>query len=267
ALMARMMSLPAAPELAQAVDTVDPVAIVKARDWVAGHIAKEVRDLLIARLDRLPTDGAFSPSAEQAGRRALRRTLLTLLSATDTEAVIERAESLYERMQNMTDRITSLSAVNHLDDARREGLFARFYETWSHDPLVMDKWMGLQATSRRPGTFDRVKTLMRDPIFDLENPNRVRALLGMFAMHNLAAFHDASGAPYSFFMDRIVDIDRLNPMLSSRLLPAVSEWSRLEPARRALLKQALETLAHTENLSANLLEVLEKTRRTETIDA
>ena len=69
---------------------------------------------------------------------------------------------------------------------------------------MLDKWFSLQATSRQPGTINRVRTLIRHRAFDIENPNRVRALIGTFCHANQRRFHDASGEGYRFLSSYVL---------------------------------------------------------------
>ena len=52
---------------------------------------------------------------------------------------------------------------------------------------------------------------MPHPAFSLSNPNRVRALIGSFAMGNLTQFHRADGAGYEFLADIVLAARRLEP--------------------------------------------------------
>ena len=67
-----------------------------------------------------------------------------------------------------------------------------------YDPLIVDKWLSLQASIPEPATLDRVKALTAHPAFSFANPNRVRALIGAFAMSNPTQSNRADGAGYDF---------------------------------------------------------------------
>ena len=94
----------------------------------------------------------------------------------------------------------------------------------------MDKWFSLQATSALPGTLDRVTWLLSHPVFDLGNPNRVRALVYAFCVGNPVRFHAADGKGYRFWVERMREIDPLNPEVAARLAGAVSHF---RPRRRS----------------------------------
>src|SRR5206468_674760 len=99
---------------------------------------------------------------------------------------------------NMTDTMAALGAINHSVAGERETLFARFEAKWRDEPLVLDKWFALQAKSQRPDTLARVHALTAHPKFNRRNPNRVRALVAVFATRNWPCFHAADGAGYAF---------------------------------------------------------------------
>ena len=50
--------------------------------------------------------------------------------------------------------------------------------------MVMEKWLGLEASSPFSGTIQHMQKLMRDPVFEPDNPNKLRSVLGTFAMAN-----------------------------------------------------------------------------------
>ena len=123
---------------------------------------------------------------------------------------------------------------------------------------MLDKWFSLQATSRLPDTLGRVRELTRHPGFDLQNPNRVRAVIGAFCHANQRRFHDASGEGYRFLSGHVLAIDAFNPQSAARLLGAASRWRRLDEARGALLRDELERILKAPKLSKDCYEVARK---------
>ena len=43
----------------------------------------------------------------------------------------------------MTDQVAALAALASRACPEREAALAAFYEQWRHDPLIMNKWLGL----------------------------------------------------------------------------------------------------------------------------
>ena len=76
---------------------------------------------------------------------------------------------------------------------------------------MLDKWLSLAGLHPGGETLDRVRGLMQHPAFSLSNPNRIRALIGSFAMANLTQFNRADGAGYDFLADIVLQLDGTNP--------------------------------------------------------
>src|SRR5690606_6407769 len=116
-----------------------------------------------------------------AGMRALRNSALSYL--TYAEQSPERASAHYATADNMTDLIQALTVLTHRfpqSDEAKEALEA-FEQRFCDNPLVIDKWLAVQATIPGHDALDRVKALMTNRHFVASNPNRFRSLIGSFA--------------------------------------------------------------------------------------
>ena len=158
----------------------------------------------------------------------------------------------------MTDRQAALVAlVNSPFEQQREAALADFAERWAAYPLVMDQWFSVQAVASQPGALERVEKLMEHPLFTLRNPNKVRALIGAFVNQNLANFHAIDGSGYAFLADRIIELDRSNPQIASRLVTPLSRWRKFDDERQALMRAQLSRIL-AEKLSPDVYEVVSK---------
>ena len=171
---------------------------------------------------------------------------------------VDMVATQYRNGDNMTDRMAALSLLSDLETPERQSALDDFYDRFKDDALVVDKWYSVQARSTRDDTIDQVTALMARDDFTLRNPNRVRALVGAFAMGNPLGFHRADGAGYGFVADRIVEIDALNPQLAARLVDPLGRWRRFDSARRELMKSALDRILGTPNLSRDVFEKASK---------
>ena len=167
------------------------------------------------------------------------------------------AKTLFDAADNMTDRQGALSVLASLEVPERVSALDAFYDRYKADPLVLDKWFGLQASAQRAETAQAVEALAAHPDFTLANPNRLRALAGSFAM-NQWAFHDASGRGYRFLSDMIIAADRLNPQTAAKLVPPLGRWRRFRPNRAALMRAELERVVASPNLSKDVFEQASK---------
>jgi aminopeptidase N len=133
-----------------------------------------------------------------------------------------------------------------------------FYARYADDPLIVDKWLTLQATVPEPATLDRVKALTNHPAFSFTNPNRVRALIHAFALANHKEFNRADGAGYDFIVDTVLTLYPKNPQVAARLLSALKSWRVLEPARRARAQAALRRVAAAPSLSPDVGDIVQR---------
>jgi aminopeptidase N len=158
----------------------------------------------------------------------------------------------------MTDVLAALSVLTDLDCPERAAALDAFYRRWQDDALVVDKWFGLQARSSLPGTIEAVEALTLHPAFSRANPNRLRALVGTFSQANPLHFHDTSGAGYQFLADEVLILDPDNPQVAARMVQALGQWRRFDPARQALMKAQLQRIHDTPGLSTNTFEMVSK---------
>ncbi|HEY0104512.1 MAG TPA: aminopeptidase N [Rhizomicrobium sp.] len=257
ATAAFMMLPPLDSELAQAMATPDPDGIFAGRMALIRAVAAAHGARIRALYDEMTTPGIFDPGAGPAGRRSLRNACLRHLTAADDEDAATLAEAHYRAASNMTDMIAGLGALTRMESPRRDAAFADFHDRFRNDPLVLDKWMSLQAGSCLPGTVDAVRRLMKHAAFDLKNPNRVRSLVGAFAGNHLR-FHAGDGRGYALVGEVAAALDKINPQVSARMAGAFEAWRRYDGNRQALMRRELEALTKLDGLSANLFEVATK---------
>jgi aminopeptidase N len=201
----------------------------------------------------------YAPTPQQSGARRLANTCLRYLCAADDAAARATAVAQFDAADNMTDAVAALAALNDGDSTERRALFERFEARWRDEPLVLDKWFALEATSERRDTLDRVRRLLAHPRFNAKNPNRVRSLVGAFTLRNFARFHDRDGRGYAFAADEVLALDPVNPQLAAAIAGAFNLWKRFPEPRRGLMQAALQRIATAPGLSPDVTEVVTRT--------
>ena len=257
AFVAEALTLPGESTLAEAMDVVDPDALHAARNALRRHLAEQLEGEFAGLYAALAPSAPYAPTSEQAGRRALRNLCLGYLTELDTAESRRLAMQHFRQADNMTDQFAALSVLaNIIDDCpeRQEALDA-FYGRWQHEALVVDKWLQVQSTSRRPDTLATVKALTAHPAFDIGNPNKIYALIRAFGA-NLARFNAADGSGYAFIADRILELHDRNPQVASRLARCFDRWKKFDAGRQAHARQALERVRDHAGLSRDVLEVV-----------
>ncbi|HBC53157.1 MAG TPA: aminopeptidase N, partial [Alphaproteobacteria bacterium] len=155
--------------------------------------------------------------------------------------------------------MAALGLLANLDIPERDTALADFHARWRDDPLVLDKWYMVQAQSRLPDTLDRVAKLRAAPEFEIDNPNRVRALIGAFCHGNPLHFHAPDGSGYRFFADQVLALNGINAQIAARLLTAIDQWRRYMPACQTHARAALERIVAAQGLTRDVYEIASKT--------
>ncbi|MCR9116675.1 MAG: aminopeptidase N, partial [bacterium] len=260
AFKALALTLPSEVVVGQEMDVCDPDSVHAARESVRVQLAETHFDTLRSMYEELAKDAVYQSDARSINRRRLKSRVLSYLVVLKRDETTALAARQYETADNMTDKITALSLLADIDCPERDAAIADFYDTWRNDPLVLDKWFIVQASSHRPDMIGQVKQLTRHEMFDLLNPNRVRSVLGVFAA-NQSQFHQKDGAGYELLADFVIQIDANNPQLASRLVSAFNTLRRFDPSRQALIQAQLERIKSTENLSNDVFEIAERALR------
>ena len=263
AFLAMALILPTENWIGQQMATIDPVAVFAARQQFRALIGRNLREELLIRYHSLRVAGPYRYNAADAGKRALRNGCLAYLLTPDLDGrldldLLDLGVQQYRTSDNMTDGIAALTCVVNADLATGTELLADFHTRWRHDPLVVDKWLILQAGCTLPGTLERVRKLTVHPSFTHKNPNKVRALIATFCATNHSQFHAADGAGYIFLADQVLLLDPLNPQIAARMLTPLTQWRRYDAGRQALMQRQLERIGAVRSLSDDVREVVEK---------
>jgi aminopeptidase N len=261
ALVAEALTLPGETYLAEQMDVVDVDAIHQARQFTRRALGEALADRFRAVYHALQDSprGAGREGddmdAAAMGRRRLRNLCLAYLCATGEASAPSLAEAQYQAADNMTDAMGALRALMDCPGAIQARSLAHFEARWRDEPLVLDKWFGLQATASDAGALERVRRLMQHPRFSIRNPNRVRAVLGAFAMANPVHFHAADGSGYALITDQVLELDALNPQIAARLVTSLSRWKRFDTQRQGLMRACLERIVAHPGLSRDVYEI------------
>jgi aminopeptidase N len=256
AFAALAMSLPTEADIAREIGRdVDPDAIYVARKTLRGALGRANAGALAALHAELADSSPFSPAAAAAGRRALRNVALSLIVDGDAIQGLELAHGQLAGADNMTERLGALAAIAFNPDDAREHALEAFGRRYAIEPLILDKWFGLQALIPERETLDRVRALMNHRGFSLANPNRVRALIGGFAA-NQTQFNRSDGAGFALLEEVVVFLDPTNPQISARLLTAMRSWRSLEEVRRGQAEAMLRRIAAQPSLSPDVRDIV-----------
>lgn len=249
AFAAHLLALPSENYLMELFNPLDLDKLLAARKFLRNHLAQDLHDLFLAK---------YKNSQENSiPARAIKNRCLGYLGITDNKSDQEIILNQLHTAKNMTDEIAALSAISHSQSKQREKALADFYHKYKSERLVIDKWFGIQARSELPGTFKRVKNLIKHEAFEIKNPNRVRALVGNFCQ-NSQPFHALDGSGYKFLENIVIKLNKINPKVAARLIEPFTRYKKYDKPRQDLIKSALVEIKNTPKLSVDLMEVISK---------
>ena len=136
------------------------------------------------------------------------RVVLGYLAALDAAKADTLVREQYEAADNMTDTwrrsrwptaICCRAAPRSWPTSKANGPMMAWYWTTG---------CGWWGPSRPSDVLHDVKQAMAHPTFSIRNPNRLRALIGSFAMNNQVQFHAADGSGYRFLTDLLIELQR-----------------------------------------------------------
>ncbi|WP_304542767.1 aminopeptidase N [Sulfurimonas microaerophilic] len=254
---ALLLELPSISTLMQKQKVVDFEPLYKAKDKLSYEVAKkyEAKLLKLYFQNHEPLNSELD--SQSIGKRALKNRVLSLLSALESKEIATVAKEQYEHSLTMTDRITALDVLESIDARLSEIAFNNFYNRYKNNTLVMNKYFALLAASPREGVLDRVMALQNDEVYDEKVPNLVRSLIGVFA-RNYKYFHAKDGYGYKFLSDKIIEIDKINPQMGSALAGAFKIYPKMIESNKKLMKNALECIISTQDISKNTFEIVSK---------
>lgn len=255
AYLAYALALPSEGELDEENEIFKIDSTHQARESLKKQIAKRFNNQFKDIYNSLEQT-KFSLSAQAMGERALRQVCLDYLSSIEENACFDLAHSQFEAASNMTEELGALSRIVRYYPGKSALYLDKFYNKWKEDTLVMQKWFSLQA-SRPQVEIDDLLELEENPAYDRKVPNLLRSLVGAFAMNNRVAFNHLSGDGYKFVADKIIEIDKYNPQVASRIAKSMNHLKRLDEERKELLAAQLGRILK-EELSDDTYEVVSK---------
>jgi aminopeptidase N len=265
AFRAQALTLPDEGFIGEQRAVVDPEAVRAARRAMMGELGRRLADDWQRAYADHATPGSYSPAPGPAGRRALRNLALAYLVEANVPGAVELAERHLADASNMTDRQAALAAILASASPRKADFLVQLAREWQHEPLLMNKWYQLQATSMagpgEPPVVERVRRLLHHPGFSLANPNNAFALVRSFCMANEAEFHRRGAGGYDFWAEQVLALDHINPTVAARVARALDRWRKYTPDRQTGMRRALERVA-AGRLSRDVREIVSKSLET-----
>jgi len=254
---ALLLELPTVTAMMQNREDIDVQKLISARERLEKELVLEYREKIIQLYETHHQPKNSEIDASSMAQRAIKNRALKLLGCLETQEISQIAYKQYEESLTMTDKVVALEVLENISQELSQKAFSDFYERYSNDTLVMNKYFALLASSKRDGVLQRVEQLENDEVFDIKVPNLVRSLIGTFA-RNEKYFHATDGSGYKYLAKKIIEVDKINAQMASSLAGAFKIYKKLNSKSQKLMKVELECVVSTQSISKNLFEIVDK---------
>ena len=256
-LKTKLLSIPDLEVIVDEMEICDYDIAFNVREFVIKSIGLSHENLFMKTYIENMNYGEYLITPEEIGKRALKSMCLSFLTSLGT-SYSQLALEQFNRSNNMTDKISALSALCNANSAEKIEALSKFYDEWKDNSLVLNKYFAVQAMAKAGNVLQTVKNLSADSAFDGKNPNAIMSLFNTFT-RNATKFHCESGQGYKFIKEKILEIDKFNACSAASLAKAFKKYKKLDEKRQALMKIELEEIVNTKGISSDLYEIVSKT--------
>ncbi|NMH58431.1 aminopeptidase N [Alteromonas sp. MYP5] len=254
-LLSECLIIPSFETLCQSRTNINVETLNAAREQFVREFAERFEPELLAIYQSISLADYHYDQQDVIARRCKNVVLAHLGRLQQNSELVQQH---YTQSDNMTDTLGALKAAQQGHSDPFNALMDSFGERWKSDPLVLDKWFSLHATTEREDILSHLTMLQAHPQFSIENPNRVRALIGSFAFYNTSGFHALDGSGYEYLTDYLINLDSSNPQVAARLVTPLTQWQRFNKHHQHKMKTQLARLLEQEGLSNDVYEKVSK---------
>jgi len=251
--LATLLTIPGLSELESLFEKVDPINIYnESLNFQVSIGIKIIEDLRIVSENVLVNINQAWPLGK--GERKILGTVWSYLAlAGDAKIIRNCVDSISN--SSMTIARAALGALKPLDSNETKEASNLFYHIWKDNPVVLDSWFAYEASRTSKQGINVIEKLLSHSKFDWKAPNPIRAVLGGFSK-NVESFHSLEGQGYLFMAEKLIEVDKINPITASRMVKVFSKWKTyIEENREEMYKAILKI--NQANISSNTREVVE----------
>ena len=251
--LATLLTIPGLSELENSFVRVNPISIYKECLKFQASIGLKISDdlNLLSEKAMLNINQAW-PKGK--GERKLLGIIWSYLALAGDVRVKRNCVKSIEN-SSMSIARSSLTALKPLDCEETKEASNLFYDLWKDNPVVLDSWFAYESSRPHKQTIDVIEKLLSHPKFDWKAPNSIRAVLGGFSK-NIESFHSLDGKGYLFMAEKLIQVDKLNPITASRMVKVFSRWKTYVDQNREEMYKAILNI-NKANISSNTREVVE----------
>ena len=258
---ASVVSFASITEMSAEISECDPVLLFVVVQYLSTSLAEQLENTFLEIVNREKPGQKISPEEPLAGSalRALVNRAYSFLSLLKKPPIEHKLLDRMRRSENMTDEISSLNALNY-DCPSRNTALNEFEAKWNLDMLTMHKWYLVNASCNIPGNFERIERIYSNKSFAKTNPNNIYTLIGGLK-NSQVNFHSPDYKGYSFLVNKVIEIDKFNSAVASRLMSAFTLAKNYTKGRQSAICSLMSLLTQTKGMSQQVTEIAHATMR------
>tara|TARA_Y100000589_G_scaffold313776_1_gene335422 strand:+ start:2954 stop:5545 length:2592 start_codon:yes stop_codon:yes gene_type:complete len=252
-LLSEILNIPSFADLEIDIINIDPIEINKIIEDLNKKFALRLKGLLVNKINHIK-DSINNEWPKGKDERKLIEVIWKLLSYTNHDG-LGRELLLFIDRDNMTLSKSALNVFSGFDCFERNIGSKKFFNRWKDNSIVLDNWFYFVASIDRKDSNEEIENLFNHELFDPKSPNTLRSILNGFVQNN-PFFHSKSGEGYFYIAEKVIEFDKLNPIVVSRFLKIFSNWKRYSDPYKTNMYNAIKYI-NSHSLSTNSREVID----------
>jgi len=252
-LLSEILSIPCFSDMESNYSNIDPQKLYTISEDLYYKFANKLKVSLKSKLDDIEKDIYKSWPKGKEERKLTEKIWRLLLYTNDSS--LRKKLIIYIDNNNMTLSKSILNVYQKFNFKEREIVSNKFFNKWSKNSIVLDSWFAFRASIEEDNYIDNLENLFNHKYFDNKSPNTLRSILNSFVSNN-RFFHDKEGTGYNYIANKVIEFDKINPIIISRFIKLFSRWDQyVEPYKTNMLNAI--KLIDSHDLSINSREVID----------
>ena len=252
-LLSEILSIPSFSDMESNFFNIDPQKLYKISEDLHIKFAKKLKNNLNDKLKHLEKDIYKRWPKGRDERKSIEKIWKLLLHTKDFK--LRQNLITFIDINNMTLSKSVLNVYQNFNYKEREIISNKFFNKWEKNTIVLDSWFSFCASIEKDNYIENLEYLFNHKCFDNKSPNTLRSILNGFVSNN-RFFHDKEGNGYNYIAKKVIEFDKLNPIIISRFIKLFSRWDQyVEPYKTNMLNAIKFIDSH--DLSINSREVID----------
>ena len=252
-ILSELLSIPTFSDLESNINNIDPQKLYKISEDLYYKFANKLKINLNKKLEEIEKDIYKKWPNGKDERKLIERIWKLLLYTNDSN--LRQKLITYIENNNMNLSKSVLNVYQNFNFKEREIVSNKFFNKWSKNSIVLDSWFAFRASIELDNYIENLENLFNHKYFDNKSPNTLRSILNSFVSNN-RFFHDNEGKGYNYIANKVIEFDKINPIIISRFIKLFSRWDQyVDPFKTNMLNAIKFIDSH--DLSINSREVID----------